>query len=80
MYILWFQNNTPQLPVVKEGSYVKVFGSMRTQEGKNILMILKMFPVDNMNQITTHGLEVLFALTEAEKLTKEQVSWYIIFE
>lgn len=73
MSFRWLENdadNAPNLPMVKEGCYVRLYGSLRVQDGKKMLMILKMFPIDNLNEISTHLLEVVQARLEAEVLSK----------
>ncbi|KAF2889128.1 hypothetical protein ILUMI_17045 [Ignelater luminosus] len=75
--IWWLEddaNSTSNLPLVKEGCYVRVFGSLRTQDGEKILMILKMFPVDNINDVTNHLLEVIHTRLEAEEASKGSLS------
>lgn len=44
-----------------------------------MLMILRMFEVDNINIITTHLLQVIHARLEAEALRKNGVRLRIIF-
>ncbi|KAL1513742.1 hypothetical protein ABEB36_003112 [Hypothenemus hampei] len=71
---LWWLDSdgdeNPKLPAVKEGGYVKVFGTVRTQEGVKTLMVLKMFPVDDCNVINTHLLEVIDTRLHAEASSK----------
>lgn len=64
-------DETPKLPVVKEGGYVQVFGTVRVQDGTKNIMVLKMFPVDDCNIITTHLLEVINTRLQAEAMSKE---------
>ena len=64
------QNNTPNLPSVKENCYVRVYGSLRLQDGQKTLMVLKMFAVDNINVVVTHLLEVIYTRLEAENMGK----------
>ncbi|CAH1169892.1 unnamed protein product [Phaedon cochleariae] len=75
--IWWLENdedNTPNLPNVKEGSYVQVFGSLRNQDGDKILMVLRMFPVDDANVITNHLLQVIHTRLAAESMMKNSES------
>lgn len=51
-----------------------MFGSLRDQDGQKMLMILRMFEVDNMNIITTHLLQVIHTRLEAESMKKHGVS------
>lgn len=40
------------------------------QDGQKMLMILRMFPIDNINEVTTHMLEAINVRLEAEALSK----------
>lgn len=71
-----FQNNTPNLPPVKEGSYVRVYGIIRDHDNKKNVMIMKMLPVVDVNEITTHLLECIQSRTESESLAKRTVNYY----
>nr|AEE62704.1 unknown [Dendroctonus ponderosae] len=59
-----------KMPAVKEGGYVKVYGTIRNQEGEKALMVLKMFPIDDCNIILTHLLEVIDTRLQAEVMSK----------
>lgn len=37
-------------------------------------MVMRMFPIDNINEVTTHLLQVIHARLEAENMTKETAS------
>lgn len=63
----------PNLPDVKEGRYCQLFGSVRNQDGRKIIMVLKMCQVDNINIVTTHLLQVIHTRLEAEAMNKEGV-------
>ncbi|XP_022911692.1 replication protein A 32 kDa subunit [Onthophagus taurus] len=79
--IWWLEGDsttTPNLPIVKEGCYIRVYGSIRKQEGRIKLMILRMFPVDDLNEITTHLLEVIHTRLEAENLKKNKGNFSMI--
>lgn len=68
----------PNLPNVREGRYCQVFGSVRNQDGRKIIMILKMFPVEDINVITTHLLQVIHTRLEAEAMNKEGVRTLLV--
>ncbi|KAF5280063.1 hypothetical protein FQR65_LT15100 [Abscondita terminalis] len=71
--ILWLENDndaTPQLPLVKEGCYLRIFGSLRIQDGQKLLMVLRMNSVENPNEITSHLLDVIDVRLQAEALSK----------
>lgn len=60
--------------MVKEGCYVRVYGSLRTQDGEKILMVLKMFPVDDINEVTNHLLEFIHTRLETESMSNGSVN------
>lgn len=74
--VWWLEHDgdsTPNLPAVKEGSYVQVFGSLRNQESGKILMVLRMFLVEDANVITNHMLQVIHARLALEAMSKSSV-------
>ncbi|XP_044260453.1 replication protein A 30 kDa subunit-like isoform X4 [Tribolium madens] len=61
-----------KLVTMVEGKYSKIFGSIRTQNNEKVVMIIKTFPVDDLNVLTTHLLGAVSAKLEAEaELSKE---------
>ncbi|KAJ8910504.1 hypothetical protein NQ315_012351 [Exocentrus adspersus] len=71
--VWWLENDsesTPNLPAVKEGSYVQVFGSLRNQEAGKIVMVLRMFLVEDANIVTNHLLQVIHARLGIEAMNK----------
>lgn len=78
--IWWLESDegdsTPKLPPVKEGSYVQLFGSLRNQDGEKIIMVLRMFLVDDANIVTSHLLQVIHTRLQAEYNSKNPVSCY----
>lgn len=75
--IWWLENdsdNTPSLPPVKEGNYVQVFGSLRNQASGKMIMVLKMFPVEDCNIVTNHLLQVVHTRLAYEAMSKSSVS------
>lgn len=82
--IWWLENDSdtvPNLPPVKEGNYVQVFGSIRNQEGDKMIMVLKMFPVEDCNLVTNHLLQVIHVRLGYEAMSQSTVRilcWSII--
>ncbi|XP_072394736.1 replication protein A 32 kDa subunit [Diabrotica undecimpunctata] len=75
--ILWLENDgdaATNLPSVKEDSYVQVFGSLRNQDNEKMIMVLRMFPVDDCNIVTTHLLEAIYTRLQAEADSKKMVT------
>lgn len=74
--IWWLESDTdsvPNLPLVKEGNYVQVFGSIRNKEEGKMVMVLKMFPVEDCNILTNHLLQVVHARLSYEAMNKSTV-------
>lgn len=68
---LWWlesDNNAAKLPMVKENNYVRIYGSLRVQDGEKIVMVLRMFPVDDCNIVMNHLLQVIHARLQAEHI------------
>lgn len=57
-------------PQVASNSYVRVYGSARSTEGRKTIMIFRIEPLANVNELTNHLLEVLHARYTAEELAK----------
>jgi len=53
-------------PEVMVNNYVKVYGTTRSQGGQKTLMVFKLLPVLDPNEVCTHLLEVLNARYRAE--------------
>ncbi|XP_050306079.1 replication protein A 32 kDa subunit [Anthonomus grandis grandis] len=61
------------LPDVKEGTYVKIFGTIKTADGEKSLLVLKMFPLNDLNVVNTHLLEVINSRLQAEAFSKDSL-------
>ncbi len=46
---------------MRENTYVRAIGNIRTFENKRNLLCFKIMPVVDMNELTTHMLEVIHA-------------------
>lgn len=57
-------------PDVMEGTYAKIFGTVRSNGGKKTVMIFKLLPVTDPNEVNTHILEVLTARYKAEDYSR----------
>lgn len=63
--------NAPQVVV---NAYARVYGSVRTSGGAKTIMIFRLEPMANINELTNHLLEVLNARFKAEEASKVDVS------
>lgn len=68
---LWLEDgdvaNTPNLLL---NTYARLHGSIRSQNGTKVLMIIKIQTLPSINELTTHLLEVLNARYLAENFSK----------
>ncbi|XP_037938400.1 replication protein A 32 kDa subunit [Teleopsis dalmanni] len=60
------EGNASKAPDVMIDNYAKVYGSIRSQGGNKTLMIFKLVPISDPNEICTHILEMLNARYSAE--------------
>jgi len=69
--VKWLEGDgTDAATSIMENTYVTVVGTARTQQGKKHVMIFKIQPLYDINQLTTHMLEVIktpFVLEEINK-------------
>ena len=64
------EGDTLKAPDVMVNKYATVFGSVRSQGGQKTLMVFKMLPINDPNEVVTHNLEVLNARYKAEEYVK----------
>ncbi|XP_076276210.1 replication protein A 32 kDa subunit-like [Lasioglossum baleicum] len=66
----WLESEkTNVAPVLKLNTYVRVYGHLREQNNKKHVLILKMWPLADLNELTNHLLEVTYVMLKAEKLS-----------
>jgi len=61
------------VPNLMVNNYVKVFGSVRSQGGKKTLMVFKILPVSDPNEVCTHILEVLNSRYRSEEFASKNI-------
>lgn len=67
-------------PDVMLNNYAKVYGSVRSQGGQKTLMVFKMLPINDPNEICTHVLEVLNARYKSEEFSKVRLDcWFSLW-
>lgn len=52
-------------------TYVRVYGVLRTQNGQQHVLILRMHPLENLNELTCHFMEVMHFILKASKPAEE---------
>lgn len=63
--------NAPQVIV---NAYARVYGSVRKQGGSKTIMLFRLEPMANLNELTTHLLEVLNARFRSEEASRKDIS------
>ncbi|XP_034188926.1 replication protein A 32 kDa subunit-like [Osmia lignaria lignaria] len=64
----WLATTNKPEPPIKLNSYVKIYGHKREQNQKKCVLILKMRPLIDLNELTNHLLEVTYVTLKAEKI------------
>ncbi|KAG8228322.1 hypothetical protein J437_LFUL007040 [Ladona fulva] len=59
-------------PTVMENSYYRVIGSVRMMQGKPHVMALQLYPLAELNELTTHLLEVIHLQVKSKKLQQKR--------
>lgn len=71
---LWLEEGDSMMsPSLLLNTYARVFGSIRTQGGGKTIMIFKIEPLESLNGLTTHLLEVLNTRFKAEDIANNGV-------
>ncbi|XP_071628263.1 replication protein A 32 kDa subunit [Temnothorax longispinosus] len=55
-------------------TYVRVYGLIRTQNNQRHLLILRMLPLEDLNELTVHFMEVMYVILRAKKPAEERES------
>jgi len=75
--VKWLEGDgTEDGATIMENTYATVIGTARTQQGKKHVMVFKIQPLYDINQLTTHILEVIktpLALEEINKIQNGEV-------
>jgi len=63
-YIVCLKENTPDAErtlMIRENIYVRVYGHIRAFGGKRSVVAFRVTPIADMNELTSHMLEVIYA-------------------
>lgn len=64
---LWLEENARANHVLQKlNTYVRVFGIIKEKSGKQVIVLLKIWPLKSLNDLTTHLLEVTDIFTQDE--------------
>ncbi|XP_035726768.1 replication protein A 32 kDa subunit-like [Vespa mandarinia] len=67
----WLEVNrsTPE-PTLEINTYVRIYGLLRDQNGVKQVFIVRILPLEDLNELTNHLLEVTYATLKAEQIFK----------
>ncbi|XP_014597787.1 PREDICTED: replication protein A 32 kDa subunit [Polistes canadensis] len=69
--VRWLEaNKTSSEPSLEINSYVRIIGLLREQNGAKQIFILRILPLEELNELTNHLLEVTYVTLKAEQLFK----------
>ncbi|XP_017790960.1 PREDICTED: replication protein A 32 kDa subunit [Habropoda laboriosa] len=60
----------PSDHTVQINTYIRIIGLLREQNDKRHILILRMFPMQDLNELTNHILEVTYTALKAEAMAK----------
>ncbi|XP_067211232.1 replication protein A 32 kDa subunit-like [Linepithema humile] len=71
--VMWLEadKNPAENACVQLNTYVRVYGLIRNQNNQRHVLILRMYPVEDLNEVTCHFLEVMYFILNAGKTEKE---------
>ncbi|KAG5322312.1 RS23 protein, partial [Pseudoatta argentina] len=72
--IMWLEadkNPTESNTCTQINTYVRVYGLIRTQNNQRHVLILRMYPLEDLNDLTCHFMEVMYVILKASKPTQE---------
>lgn len=55
-------------------TYVRIYGLLRSQNNQQHVLILRMHPVEDLNELTCHFMEVIYFILKAKKPSEESTS------
>ncbi|KAI4484608.1 hypothetical protein M0804_007174 [Polistes exclamans] len=69
--VRWLEaNKTSSEPSLEINSYVRIIGLLREQNGAKQIFVLRISPLEELNELTNHLLEVTYVTLKAEQLFK----------
>ncbi|XP_012253595.2 replication protein A 32 kDa subunit [Athalia rosae] len=66
----WLEaDKSAQEPAIEVNTYVRVYGSLREQHQEKHILVMRMRPITNLNELTSHLLEVIYVALKGERLS-----------
>lgn len=67
----WLDAELSYDPPVKLNSYAKVYGNMRKQQDENYVMVVSIQPLEHLNDLCVHLMEVTLVCLQAENIASQ---------
>lgn len=64
-------------PKVQVNDYIQVYGTVKTNKGKKVLMTFKIMPITDVNAITFHYLHCIQNRLKMEADSKKVNNWWL---
>lgn len=69
----WLEvGRTTEESIIKLNTYARIYGHLREQNDTKHVLVLKMFPVTDLNELTNHLLEVVHMLLKSQPKLSSQ--------
>ncbi|KAL2740519.1 replication protein A 32 kDa subunit-like [Vespula squamosa] len=69
--VRWLEvNKTMPEPTLEINTYVRIYGLLRDQNGVKQVFIVRILPLEDLNELTNHLLEVTYTTVKAEQMFK----------
>lgn len=72
--IMWLEadkNPAESNSCIQINTYVRVYGMLRTQNNKRHILILRIHPLEDLNDLTCHFMEIIYFILKANKPAEE---------
>lgn len=71
--VMWLEadKNPTENLCTQVNTYVRVYGLLRNQNNQQHVLILRMHPVEDLNELTCHFMEVMYFILKAKKPAEE---------
>lgn len=72
--VMWLEadRNPAENICVQLNTYARVYGLIRNQNNQRHVLILRMYPVEDLNEVTCHFVEVMYLILSASKQKSEK--------
>lgn len=68
----WLETGKISEPLINLNTYVRIYGHLREQNEKKYILILRIWPLIHLNELTNHLLEVTYVILKSQKMLNKQ--------